>query len=219
MHRSHRLHHRALPILALSLALLLGLLLPGLASADADDYGRPGGYIRGGATFTWENAQNLDALRDFFGVTGSTDTFIGGEGALGFRANPYLAFEAEFEYLGTATTKVDIPQTIDAGEIELWDVTGNVRLYAGTGRIQPFVQVGLGYGKADVTWNPAVLANSGGFLENGSDGGFIAKFGGGLDLYVTQSMAIYVDGNYILTTGDVEDNDVGGIGVGAMFRF
>jgi len=203
------------------LVLAAGLLGSGIATAQ--DYARMGPYIRGGATFSFENSQMLQEVRDFFDVTGSTDTFIGGEGAIGYRVHPYFAFEAEFEYLGKATTKVDVPQPVDAGEIKLWDVTANGRLYPLTGRIndrfQPFLAVGLGYGTADIMWSAFTLANTGGFLTNESEGGFVAKFGGGLDVYLSEGIALYVDGNYILTTGDIENNDVANVGVGAMFRF
>lgn len=205
------------------LSLLLPLSSSIALSAAAEDYVRPGPYVRGGATFSWENSANLAEARDFFVVTGSTDTFYGGEGALGWRVHPYFAVEAEFEYLGSATTKVDVPQTVDAAEIELWNVSGNARLYPLGGmkanRFQPFASIGLGYGKAEITWTPAALAAGGGFLENASDGGFVVKVGGGLDVYLTEVIALYVDGNYIFTTGDIEDNDVGSVGAGAMLRF
>jgi len=46
-----------------------------------------------------------------------------------------------------------------------------------------------------------------------------ARFGGGVDVYVTNRLGIYLDVTYLMATGDVEGLDHVGLSLGALFRF
>ena len=81
-----------------------------------------------------------------------------------------------------------------------------------SGRIQPYLLAGVGM----MHFEARDLLALGRRLE-GQD--LAARFGGGVDLYVTPSIALYLDVTYVLTTGDVEGFDHVGLTLGAIYRF
>ena len=82
----------------------------------------------------------------------------------------------------------------------------NGKAFVLTERFQPFLMIGLGgmgvRGDAD-----------------SGDSGFAARFGGGIDIYITRSFYGALDASYVLPTGDVDDFDLVSIGWGFGFRF
>ena len=77
-------------------------------------------------------------------------------------------------------------------------------------RVEPFLYAGIGLGWVELD------AGSAGSID---DTGFIARFGGGFDLYVTESVALQVSSSYVLTTGDLEDLDYVSLVAGVQYRF
>ena len=206
------------------------LVLAPLATASAQEFARMGMYVRGGLVAGFENSKALQNAIDQTDYSYEVDTFISGAGAIGYRFHPFFALDVQFEYLGESDVKLSgtdfIPgqgtvtfNDTKVATIKIWDVTGNVRAYPLTGvipdRFQPFALIGMGYGKGEVSSDNAALQNEVG----GSEGGFIVRFGGGLDFYITEHIALYGEGSYVLTTGDIEDTDFGTLGAGAMWRF
>jgi len=173
-------------------------LLPITASAESE-FGRSGAYLRGGVAGAWD-LTNL--LGEF------TDTGVGLGVAGGYRMNSWLAVEGQYHWLGN--TDIGFSGN-DIATVNRWDTTANVRAST-SGRFQPYALVGIGYGNYEIS-DAADPNNS------VSAGGFIARFGGGFDIYITKHIAIYGEGAYVMATGDIDPFDYATLGAGAMWRF
>jgi opacity protein-like surface antigen len=98
---------------------------PSTASAQELDYARTGSYVGLGGTYAIED----------FDVEGADNT-LGLNLRVGYRFQPRLAGELEFEYyddFGDFGVKVDG-----------WALTANAKVYGATGQVQPFLLAGLG---------------------------------------------------------------------------
>jgi hypothetical protein len=107
----------------------------------------------------------------------------GFEAGAGIRLAPALAIEGNFvfvtgggtdSYLGTVDAKL-YPFMITASD--------------SNGLLQPYVRVGIGGGGAS--------------LAAFSTGAFVARFGGGLDLMITDKLGAYGDVSYFLPAGSI----------------
>lgn len=176
-------------------ALAVCTAVPATAESGKPDFGRTGPYLRGGVA----------AAFDLTSLIGSeVDTGVGLGVAAGYRVQKYIAAEALFHWLG----KTDVNLGFGDTTIERWDALANVKIST-AGRFQPYAAVGMGYGSYGV-------ASGGGA---GTLGGFVARFGAGMDVYITQHVGIYADAAYTLTTGDIEPFDYATLEAGAIFRF
>ena len=110
-------------------------------------------------------------------------------------------------------TPVVQPVTI---KIEPWVITGNIKGYVLTGKYQPYLLAGVGVMTAKVK-----LKNSMGLglFESERFTDFAARFGGGIDIYMTENIVFTLETDYVLPTGDVEDLDYVSIGWGFQYRF
>jgi hypothetical protein len=118
---------------------------------------------------------------------------VGVGGAVGYRLHPRLAVEGQFEWLGDQTFGGFF-------QVSRWDFTGNAKAFLATGRFQPYFVAGMGY------------ANVNGF------GSYLVRAGGGLDVYITRNVGLYIEAAYMAAvTGAVPD--YGTAGVGAIFAF
>ena len=94
--------------------------------------------------------------------------------------------------------------------------TANMKGYLFKDRFQPYAVAGIGVMTARLEIKDTV-----GFDVSGSDWstGFAARFGGGVDLYVTQHFVLNAEIRYVLPTGDVEGLDMISFGWGLQYRF
>jgi opacity protein-like surface antigen len=174
------------------LSIVLAALI-GLAaqSALAQDYARAGmyGQINGVASF-----ESFDGA-----PSGLFDTGLGASGRLGFRLTPNIAVEGLVEYSGDFVdfAGADFTSTI---------VAANARYYFLTDQIQPYVSLGVGGGFVDADPGP-------------SDSGFVSRFGGGLDFYLSENWGLTGEFAYNLATGDIDDLNYMTLGWGAFLRF
>lgn len=180
---------------------------------NASDYARPGFYLGigvEGASYT-KLADDLENALAALGYVATIDTDIGAGFNLygGYRTHPNFALEAEFEMI--PSTDLDA-FGIKFADLEAWAFTGNLKMLALTGKIQPFGVVGVGvfHGK---------LEDSRGVGIGASGSGFAARFGGGVDLYSTEKIALSARATYVLPTGDVEGLDYVSFGAGVQYRF
>jgi Outer membrane protein beta-barrel domain len=167
------------------------LLALGASAAVAQDYSRPGmyGQLNGVASF-----------ESFDGVPSSVlETGLGASGRIGYRTSPQFAFEGLVEYSG---------DFIDIGSFDLTStlVAANARYYVLTERAQPYLAVGAGWG----------FANTNAFPD---ESGFVVRFGGGLDYYLSESWGLTGEFAYNLATGDLDDFNYMTLGWGAFLRF
>lgn len=220
------------------------LCVSNLARAE-DDFYRGGCYLglAGTAAFPMSPEDALkrseDAFEDAFeealgvrpkvSVSGDVSESLGLHARAGCRTG-WGGGELHFEWL--EKFKVDDPK-VEVADVELDDVKAEVDGWALTldgklyplwlvedqlpplaRRFQPFATVGFGYltGTIDVT--------VGGFPLEIDDWDFVARFGGGLDVYVTRNIAISVDATYVLPVSDaLADMDYLSVGWGVLFRF
>ena len=196
---------------------LLGFSSSGAAQDEvAEDYVRNGPYLgisAEGAAYTFLSR----TLEDELGLDVETEYAAGFSVYGGYRANPNVALEAEFEMMSGADVKV---LGVEAAQIETWAVTGNAKIFLLPGRIQPpgliqpFALVGVGVVHAELK-----LKDKGRFVAGSSAEGFGARFGGGADCYFTKNIALSVRAAYMFATGDVNEADYFSFGGGLQYRF
>jgi len=195
--------------LAASLAITVGAF-----AASADD--GLGFYVKGGVALGWASADST--VESFVGGSVSNGVNAGFDIAGGFRLMPAVAVEGEFFYVTGGDIQVN-GLAIPTVETSSYAFTGNVKLYPfmfsstdATGLLQPYLAAGIGGGSGELAGAlvPGALA--------GSQGSFLARFGGGLELMLTDSLGAYADGAYYITTKDVVSG-VGVITVGGVLKF
>ena len=152
-------------------------------------------YLGAGALFSIENI-HCDA-----------DNAWGYNVRAGRRINDLFAVEAEWEH---PVSDFDDANTVDGhnrlgGDVEAWNLTANGKIYPIKGRFQPYGLVGAGYGEAD--------------LPHDDNGGFIARFGLGMDVLITDSFGVSSEVGYVLGTGDLSDYDQIPISLGLFYNF
>lgn len=137
------------------------------------------------------------------------DNAWGYHGRAGRRINDMFALEIMGEHLASdfddykgAKPK---PGKARGDDIEAWNLGVNGKVYPITGRFQPFALVGIGYGQADV--------------KHGNRGDFIARFGLGLDVLITDNVGIAAEVDYILPSDDIKDFDQIPISLGVFYNF
>jgi hypothetical protein len=193
--------------------LALVLVVVSAGAAQAQDGDGQGVFVRGGVALGWANADDVaDAVA---GGEISNGVNAGFDIAAGYRFAPALAAEAEFFYVTGGDVSV-AGVTAPAVETSAYAFLFNGKVYPlmfdaddATGLLQPYAVVGIGGGSGEVT-NAGPLS--------GSQGTFLAKFGGGLDLMLTDNLGAYAEGAYLITTKDV----IGGVGLihfGGVVKF
>lgn len=198
------------PLLSVS---ILALVLAGPAqAASGPDYARPGPYVGIGLGLGYENYHTDAPITD-------PSAGYGFDAWGGYRWFSWLATELQLEYLNGFNFRFNAPPEPGIGfEGEQVTFTGNVKVYPPMNwRIQPFALagVGLGYTKFERTvadWKE-------------SDTGLAARFGGGVDFWVTENVALNANASYILQREQDDllssDNNLDYISVviGAQMRF
>jgi len=130
-----------------------------MAAAQESQYARTGPYVGTGLALGFDNFDGVGNL--------DLSTGIGFDIWGGFRIIPTLAVEAQIEYIDRIN--------IGPAELDVFTFTANVKGYLLTGRVQPFLLAGIG---ASV-WDANVVSSA---------SGFSARFGGGVDFYLTEGL-------------------------------
>ena len=194
--------------------LLLGavLLIPGSAFAQAGTGGflqgssRTGPYVGIGVAYALESF-DLGELESASGTGLKAANSLGFSARLGYRLHAHLAAELAFEYYDN----VDLDAVgVKSAEVDAWLLTGNVKAYLLPGPLQPYALAGFGVLRADL---PDIL-------PLGDKTEPMARFGGGLDLYVTEKVVFNAEAAYVLPTGeDLEDLPFIPLVFGLQYRF
>ena len=224
----------------LALALLLAPTVSE-ADAARDDFARPGLSVRAGASLGFESSDDLAEVNSLLLPTlialgpipgappGTTieaarieaRTLAGVSLGFGYRLHPNLALEAAFDWMRgdldldltiSAPLFGRVSQTVNMGKWELWTVTSDLKLFALTGRLQPYALVGAGV-------MGQKLSDTLGAGISESQTAFVPRFGGGLDLYLTKNVLLEAEAAYLLSTGDLDGNDFITLRLGLGFRF
>jgi hypothetical protein len=204
--------------------------------AEDEDFARNGLYAginMVGTVYTKiEDDAKTGIERGLEGLTysGDTDTEspLGIGATVGYRFHPHLAAEIRFDWFTNSVTDfngwlaavdgVPIPDddkeetNFDILKVETLNLTGNLKGYLLTGRIQPFVQAGGGlmHANAKDKFNLGVVKNG---------DAFAARFGGGVDLYLNPHFFFVVEGGYVLPTGKLDELKSYLWSVGINYRF
>lgn len=230
-------------------AVLIGLLCfagAGIANAQdswmdgstegGNDFVNTGGYMILGGLTGFDNFSNPTNV-----PTPSIDSSFGFVLKGGARLNSFLALEAEFNYLSGFDMNVNIsglpgyagsglPPTV-ALTLDGGNVTFNAVAYFPLGRFQPKAIVGLGGMWAELRttnvtstvcypgWYWYGWYCTGAYTNIGNEGGFVMRFGGGADLYLTDTFALTVDATYVLPFGSISDLAYTNLNWGVKFDF
>ena len=152
----------------------------------------------------------FDAFTDSAVPRTISDPALGVNASLGYRFAPYLALEAEGEWLDTFETRFG-PGNRE--EVDIWATTLNAKAFYPMGRVHPFLAIGIGAMHASLEFEfPTV------FDHGTSQTDFAARFSTGAEVYVWESLALVVDGSYDLGTGDVNVFNYLRAGWGLQYR-
>lgn len=209
--------HRLAPRWLLLALLLLG---PGSVHAQDDDDDAPtdfthdGWYLGAQGVYAVENFDTPVNNNDLSALTGSTsgENAFGVNGRVGYRFLRYLAAELELEWINGLEGRPG------GNEVDLFPLALNLKFYPLGGllregwpaRVQPFLQAGP-------SWVWASADRSGGNTQK--EGGFAGRMGAGLEIYLTQNLALTADAKYMLPTNELDDLDYISVGWGLLWRF
>jgi len=156
-----------------------------------------------------------------------SDSF-GGTGRVGYRCHPYISAELQFEALDkfegtimeTDTPFNDSPRNFDL-ELESLVLTTNAKGYLLTGRYQPFVLLGVGFMRMESKTRDFSGGTIPGFAAQQSErtAEFAARYGAGLDFYLTDNVVVSAEGSYLMPTGKLDGLDYYQFSVGLLYRF
>jgi opacity protein-like surface antigen len=209
---------------------------------DPSRFARTGFQLRAGAAFAFEDSQALRDLNTSvlaalnanpppFVPPGTTFEVarLSADPAIGFtlgasqRFHPRFAAGVSYDWMRgdvefqlTATLPAQLGTrtvTQDVGTWTVWTVTGDLRGYLFTNRIQPYGAIGLGaMGQEFVSTHARAAAAS-------DRTAFLPRFGGGVDIYLADAALINVDVGYLLGTGALDDANAVSIRLGVAARF
>ncbi len=221
-----------------TVALAFALMLMSAASAGAqDDFARNGFFIGIAAEMAWDTFES-EWENDIEDGIASADLNMEGSpglnGRVGYRFHPHVSAELEVEWLAELdgvvswqppepnpdpdpTTDVD-RENIAEMRIDAWTITANAKGYLLTGRHQPYVLLGMGVMTADVEFN-ALNADGAALVASDRETGFATRFGGGIEVYMTEKSVLTLGTEYVLPTGDTKDLDYFSVLLGYQHRF
>lgn len=179
------------------------------ASAQLDDwdddyypFAREGLYVGVGALFALENFDRGAAI-------GGAALGISAEDGGGFelrggsRVYPNFAGELLFQFHGGFSVKDRTSGSKDS--FNGWSLTGNAKGYPLLGRVQPYGVAGVG-----------LLSFT---QKRDADLGFVARIGGGVDLYLSEAVVVDLEIVYLLPAGSLDDYQFTTFTVGIQYRY
>jgi opacity protein-like surface antigen len=194
-------------------ALLAGVVAIGLvlsvgtsrAEHHGDDpFNRPGPYVGLGASWMVSGFQDRTASGDF-------GNSWGGNARFGYRTNEIFAVEGVYEYGDDFGAHQVVPR---GARIRTNSFSVNGKLIVPVGRFQPYLMGGVGFLNADA--DPSIADRSSWDADGTS---FMGRFGGGVDLWATENVALYVDTAYTIPVDEVSDLYHFSLGWGAKYAF
>jgi opacity protein-like surface antigen len=170
------------------------------AEPTKNDFGRTGWYVGCGATYAFE---------DFSSGGLEVGDAPGFKALGGYRLHRNFAAEVDVDYLNGFDVSAG---GYDLGRVRGVATTVNGKGYLATGRVQPYGVAGIG---------GVYVAGFDSSLDNvlGVNGGFLGRFGGGLDVYATEHLVVNAEATYDLPTGDVSSLRFVPLTLGAQYRF
>jgi opacity protein-like surface antigen len=172
------------------------------SSDPSSPQSRQGVYVGIGGLYAMENFDRDAAFNDPTLDIDAEDTG-GPQLRLGYRVHPRFAGELLFQYYADFNVSTGDNQIDD--DFSGWSLTLNAKAYALLGRIQPYGVLGIG----------ALVFDD----KQGSNDGFLARLGGGLDFYLTESVVLDFEVAYALPTGSIDDFPFTTFAAGIQYRY
>ena len=195
----------------------LGVRRPGQQRAPVEPpkiYGTKGFYAILAGTYAAEDLsetkKDIEAqlpLREDVDFSNS----LGFNARAGYRWHPNLAGELQFEWID----EFELENTGQAeGSVEsLWSLTANAKAFLSTGRFEPFAVVGMGY------YSVGDSSVEGAATEKVPDNGaFGVRGGGGIEIYLTENLALNTEATYNFGTADLDDLRYLSFSWGVLFK-
>jgi hypothetical protein len=183
-----------------------------------------------------EQSRAYRMFDEFAGTHTTDEPSIGFHGALGYRfLDDHVSLSAHVEHLSNLEVTFDdgVRGSPESGrsilEGDTWSLSADLAIYPWTGRVQPFLLAGLGWLWADLEEQPVRTADAtpgspdpglvklGLGIDSGDD--LMARFGAGVEFYLTDYFFLHADASYVLGTGEVDDLDYISVGWGLGCRF
>ena len=211
---------RALASAAVGIAALVAGGGAARAEPPQPDYARSGWYLGVGGIFAISDI-SLDTTE--LGMVPpqppATDPKFGNSGGVDFRAgyrvHPRVAVEFDYQWqagFDSSNPAVELPGT-QGIEIDTHLLSLNAKVFAATGRWQPYGLVGaslLIFNKEIVDMKPKPWD---------IDYGFAPRFGLGIDFYASEHWVLTLEGTYIVPVGVLDGANMGTVGAGFQYRF
>jgi opacity protein-like surface antigen len=169
-------------------------------SADAPEYDRDGWYagLGGGAA--------LELFKD--GSAGDSGI---AQLRAGYHFLRFAALEFQLEYTPKFKGKSGDYQGVNTATWAAWVNAKGYPTAPWTGRFQPFGMVGIAW-----MWERLTGSAISGSQEHGD---FAARFGGGIDFYVTENIMVTAESAWVLPTGRLNQLNQVQIGGALQYRF
>jgi len=170
------------------------------ADEDAAGYDRDGWYSGVGGGYAIEYFDN--------GTSGNSGF---AQIRAGYHFLRFAALEAQLEYTPKFNGQSGRYAGVDTATFGTW---ANIKGYPTapwTGRFQPYAMIGIGWWW-ERRWGPAISGVD-------QDGGFVSRYGGGVDLYVTKNIVVTAESAWVLPTGHLESLKQVQIGGALQYRF
>ncbi|MDE0884189.1 MAG: porin family protein [Myxococcota bacterium] len=180
----------------LLIALTATMLLASSAAAQ-NNFNYPKPYVQLAGLYAACNLNGFNAPGD---CSDNFDSSFGFNFRGGARLNRWFAVEGQVEWVsgfdatskGIATfNEIDPGLGLTSASVDSVAYTINARLYLTEGRIQPYAIAGIG---GQNSWLDTNLGNSDTFTS------FIGRFGAGVDLYLTENLALTGEFTYVAAT-------------------
>ena len=169
--------------------------------SDWDVYNRPGPYVGVGGSYMVPGFQGGARSADF----GDT---LGFNVRGGYRLNEYWAFEGLYEY-----GDFNAHDVLAGNHVQTNTFIGGAKLILPLGRFQPYLSGGAGFVNANA--DKALRRTS--WDVDGTN--FAGRFGGGVDVFATENVAIFLDASYTMPINEVSDLYAFSFGWGAKYVF
>jgi opacity protein-like surface antigen len=213
----------------IAVAAFVILLAGGIASAESDNFERLGLIVGvGGTVAIPTDLENRIHVTNGPAVSGfDVDPAPGYALRAGYRFHPNFAVELRFEGLNEIDVSVKDARrpvgenrgTSTVAQISGWTVTADAKAYLLTGRVEPFVVVGVGAIDINVENKSDPIALVTVNLEDREGTEFAGRVGGGIDFHLTDRFALVFAASYVLPAGNLERYEYVSFDWGIQYRF
>ena len=211
------------------LFVLAGLAMGALAApnAQAGDFSRPGLYASIGGVYAVDLYE--DEIEDALGsdLLVDIDESQGIAARVGMRLLSALAVELQYEWVDEYDINIDSASSAANATVALTQhtLTANLKLYLPIWRVQPYLLAGVGFQRLEADGVGQFAGFS--LRDQQADTALAGRVGLGLEVYLTEHIALFGEGLVVMTDerlelatgGDIENIFYAGGSAGLVYRF